>query len=262
MASKKRLPRRAATPKRETGRARPRQTWSSGLDARLKAPPAAGGPIRHIHPTAKALRRLFPVTSFVTVKSGLVPRDPIILTRKIVAKGPYFGGFSWNIPAPDPSYGDIVWAAIAFDWAFYGWQSDTSKNDGDDPIRINGSVQWIWYLTGDPDLFPRAPIFLADSGIYTFYQDLAPGEGGFDAGWLTPPRSASYSSQPDKTDGSMTSPLQRLLAMNVDGFLKLWFTVEYRNETPRTVAIGNPYGPDTLYYAYAYATPFGSAPAG
>lgn len=60
----------------------------------------------------------------------------------------------------------------------------------------------------------------------------------------------------------MTSSLQRLLAMNVDGFLKLWFTVEYRNETPRTVAIGNLYGPDTLYYAYAYATPFGSAPAG
>jgi len=250
MASKKRSSRKGRTPKRKTRTIRQRQVLLSDLEARLKAPPSAGGPIRNIRASARVLQRLIPRPSIVSVKSGLVSRGANPQPYNIGA-----GGFSWDVPAPDPSYGTVVSATISFDWAFYGWQSDTARNDGDQTIRIYGSVDWIWYLLGDPQLFPRAPIFLADAGHYSFYGDLAPGDGGFDAGWLTPPRSGSYSNQPDKTDASMTSPLQRLLAMNVDGFLKLWFTADFRNQTPRTYAIGNPWGPNTLYYSYAYASP-------
>jgi hypothetical protein len=200
------------------------------------------------------LQGLIPPANIVTVKSGSVSRGAS--PQPYIAPG--LGGFRWDVPAPDPSLGTVIWATISFDWAFYGWQSDTPKNDSDHTIRINGSVDWGWYLTGHPQIFPAAPVFLYDGGQYTFYMDLAPGDGGFDVGWLTPPRSGSYSNKPDKMDASMTSPLQRLLATNLDGVLKLWFAVSFANQTPPTVGIGNPYGPNTLYYSYAYASPAGA----
>lgn len=84
----------------------------------MKAPPHAGGPIRTIHPTAETLQRLDPLPSVVTVKSGLASRDAFLRSGKWGA-----AGFRWDIPAPDPRMGTVVWATFSFDWAFYGWQS-------------------------------------------------------------------------------------------------------------------------------------------
>jgi hypothetical protein len=156
------------------------------------------------------------------------------------------------VPAPDPSR-TVLWATLAFDWTFYGWRSDSPKNDGDQSFRFEGSLDWVWLLTGHPQIFSAAPIFLTDGGQYSFYMDLAPGVSGFDVGWLTPPMSGYYSAQPDKTDASMTSPLQRLLAMNVNGVLMLWFALDIRNQMGGGWIYK--WGPDTLYYAYAYAVP-------
>src|SRR5205807_7258527 len=117
-------------------------------------------------------QRLIPPTSIVSVKSGLVSRGEGPQPQIDIGGA----GFAWDVPAPDPTLGIVVWATISFDWAFYGWQSDTPKNNSDHKIRINGSVDWIWYLTGNPYVFPAAPIFLTDGGEYTFYMDLAPGD--------------------------------------------------------------------------------------
>src|SRR5260221_890072 len=259
MASKKHSSRKGRTPKRKPRTIQQRQVRLSDLEVRLKAPLSAGGPLLNIRPSTRVLRGLIPHASIVSVKSGLVSRSASLQPFNI-ATG--LAGFAWDVPAPDPSLGTVVWATISFDWAFYGWQSGTPRNDGDQSIRIYGSVDWIWYLTGHTQVFPTAPIFLSDGGRYTFYMDLAPGVGGFDAGWLTPPRSGSYSNQADKTDASMTSPLQRLLAMNVNGVLKLWFAADYRNQTPHTATIGYPWGPNMLYYSYAYASPAQTMTAG
>jgi hypothetical protein len=252
MTPQERSSRKARTSKHKTPTRRSDRIRLSDLGARLKAPPHAGGPIRNIHPTAEALQRLYPLPSVVTVKSGLASRGAFLRSGKWGTSG-----FRLDMPAPDPRMGTVVWATMSFDWAFYGWQSNIPINYSDHSVRINGSVDWNWFLTGHPAIFPTAPIFLSDNGRYTFYMDLAPGEGGFDAGWLTPPRSGSYSNEPDKTDASMTSPLQRLLAMNVNGALMLWFAVDYENQTPRT-SIGYPWGPNTLHYAYAYVNPVGT----
>jgi hypothetical protein len=216
----------------------------------LKAPPDSGGPIRNIHPSAKVLQRLIPPLNTVSVKSGIVSPSGTLL---IGATG--LSGFRWDVPAPDPSLGTVLWATLGFDWTFYSWRSDYPKNDGDQKIRFDGSLQWVWLLTGLPDIFPAAPIFLTDGGLYSFYMDLAPGDAGFDVGWLTPPLSGYYSSQPDKIDPSMTSPLQRLLATNVNGVLKLWFALDIRNQVGGGFIYG---GPNVLYYSYAYAAAAGS----
>jgi len=120
--------------------------------------------------------------------------------------------------------------------------------------RVAGmGFDWVWLLTGHPSIFSTAPIFLTDGGTYSTYTSVSPGGAGWDVGWLTPPSSGIYSSEPDKLDASMTSPLQRLLAMNVNGVLELWFALDIRNQKGG----GSIYkwGPDHLYYAYAYAVP-------
>jgi hypothetical protein len=245
----KRSSRKARKPQRKTHTSQQGRGGSS-LDARLKAPPGAGGPIRNIHPSARVLQGLIPPLSAVLVKSGIVSRGEMLLRgRKRLP------GFRWDVPAPDPSLGTVLWATLGFDWVFYSWRSTYPKNYSDQKIRFNGSLQWVWLLTGHPDVFPAAPIFLTDGGLYSFYWDLAPGDAGFDVGWLTPPLSGYYSSQPDKIDPSMTSPLQRLLAMNVNGVLMLWFAWDIRNQVGGGTIDG---GPNVLYYSYAYAAAAGS----
>lgn len=170
----KRSSRKARKPQRKTHTSQHGRGGSS-LDARLKAPPGAGGPIRNIHPSARVLQGLIPPLNAVSVKSGIVSRSgmPFLGAKRLP-------GFRWDVPAPDPSLGTVLWATLGFDWVFYSWRSNYPKNDGDQKIRFNGSLQWIWLLTGHPDIFPAAPIFLTDGGLYSFYMDLAPGDAGFD----------------------------------------------------------------------------------
>jgi hypothetical protein len=85
---------------------------------------------------------------------------------------------------------------------------------------VDGSLDWRWLLTGNPSVFSSVPVILWDAGQFTFNTFIVPGANGFDVGWLAKPQSETYSSIPDKTDASMSSPLSRLLAMTSGGFLK------------------------------------------
>ena len=180
------------------------------------------------------LQQLIPVQNIVTVKSGLASRG------ESVRNDSGLSGFRWDIPAPDPSLGTVVWATLSFDWAFYSWLSWEPQNDGDSSIRVSGSIDWIWYLVGNSDFLTQSLVFLRDFGDYSFYMDLAPGDAGFSVGWLTPPFAGTFTDDPrDKRFGTLT-PLQALLATNVDGALRLWFrisiTMSFLNTHTRSAA--------------------------
>src|SRR3954471_22041803 len=105
-----------------------RRTIDSGrqraraLNARLKASPAKGGPIRTIRPSGLRLGKLRPVATAVTIESHVIPRGQL-------AHNPANGlpGFRWDVPLPDPQR-TVLWMTLGFDWAFYGWKSDLPRN--------------------------------------------------------------------------------------------------------------------------------------
>ena len=244
MAAKRSL-RTARTPKGKARTAKSKRAQPSKLDARLKLPARAGGLLTNIRPSAKQLQQFIPPASIISVKSGIATRGQRLLTGGLP-------GFRWDVPAPDPSLGTVVWMTLGFDWAFYTWRSDRPTPTAQ-PFRLTGSVDWRWVLTGHPSLFPDAPIFLTDNGHYSFYMDIRPGgAGGFDVGWLAPPASGSYSGV----------PLQQLLATNVNAELKLWMGFDHRNivlSPNGGYALGGG-GPNVLYYSYAYAASVAGMP--
>jgi hypothetical protein len=169
-------------------------------------------------------------------------------------------GFRWDVPAPETGR-TVLWASLAFDWQFYEWASLSIPNDTSNSIFVDGLLDWRWLLTGNPFVFSSAPIFLTDGGRFTFNTFIARGGDGFDVGWLAGPQSRTYTSIPDKTDASMSSPLSRLLAMTSGGALMLWFGMDFRNLRYRlndgpdiTAGYILNGGPHTLYYAYAYSS--------
>ncbi len=170
-------------------------------------------------------------------------------------------GFRFDVPAPDPSL-TCLWATISFDWQFYDWSSNLLTNPTDHNIHVNGSLVWIWFLTGHPQIFPNAPEFLTDGALFSFETFVVPGtNGGWDAAWLAPAKSGTFSSVPDKIDDSGSSPLSRLLAMDQNGVLRLWFAMDFRNPQVNEAGLSGSHGwtidggPDTLYYTYAYSSP-------
>jgi hypothetical protein len=190
----------------------------------------------------------------ISIESGLVNRGDALRSTADVA------GFRFDVPAPDPTR-TVVWASLAFDWQFYEWTSLSISNDTSDRINVDGSLYWSWYLTGNPFVFPRSWVYLSENGPFSFNTFIPPGGNGFDVGWLTWPLSQTYSPVPDKTDASMTSPLQRLLAMTSGDVLMLWFAMDFQNIVYRLDGgndITSGYiingGPQTLYYAYAYSS--------
>lgn len=215
----------------------------------MKAKPGAGGPLRSIRPSPAALQRFTPPGSAIAFDAGLAtPVGPV----PNEAWG--LPGFRWTIPAPDPAK-TLVWATVSLEWTFYGWRYGFPKNTSNEKLRVEGSLDWRWLLTGHPQLFTYAPILLTDEGHYSFYVDLAPGASGFDVGWLTPPKTGVYTTVPDKLDGWNTS-LARLLSMNHNGALELWFALDIRNQNPGGFI--NPWGPNRIEWVYAYAMPFGA----
>jgi hypothetical protein len=168
-------------------------------------------------------------------------------------------GWRFDVPAPDPHF-PVLWATISFDWQFYEWSSNILYNDTDHNVHVNGSLIWIWLLTGHPELFPNAPEFLTDGGLFTFETFVVPGSGGWDVGWLVAPRTGTFSSVPDKIDDSGSSPLSRLLAMERNGVLVLWFAMDFRNIQLNEAGLSGSHGwvmnggADTLYYTYAYGS--------
>jgi hypothetical protein len=196
----------------------------------------------------------------VSIQSGVARRKSLL---RNAADG--LPGFRWDVPLPDPQR-TLLWASLSFDWQFYEWKSLNLLNRTSRKIFVEGSLDWRWLLTGHPQVFPVAPIFLSGAGHFTFNTFISPGADGFDVGWLAPAASATFSSEVDKTDASMTSPLQRLLAMADGGVLKLWFAMDFQNlryklDNGNDLTHGYTLdgGPETLYYAYAYASPFAGA---
>jgi hypothetical protein len=214
-------------------------------------------------PTATQLQKLWPAAvatgatrGLLSVESGVAARGPIL---RNAADG--LPGFRWDVPAPEAGR-TVLWASLGFDWQFYEWSSLSMPNHSDRKVFVDGSLDWRWMLTGVPSLFPDAPVFLEGAGHFTFNTFIGPGGDSFDVGWLAPPVSGTFSSTPDKTDASMTSPLQRLLAMTRGGVLKLWFAMDFEhvryrldNGNDRTTGYLIDGGPKTIFYAYAYASP-------
>jgi hypothetical protein len=231
------------------------------------APPRTGAPAQAIRvparPTTAQLQKLWPSASvaagvrrgLLSVESGLAARGPAL---RNAADG--LPGFRWDVPAPEAGR-TVLWASLGFDWQFYEWSSLSMPNHSDHKVFVDGSLDWRWMLTGVPSLFPDAPVFLEGAGHFTFNTFIGPGGDSFDVGWLAPAVSGTFSSTPDKTDASMTSPLQRLLAMTSGGVLKLWFAMDFEhvryrldNGNDRTTGYVLDGGPTTIYYAYAYAS--------
>jgi hypothetical protein len=215
---------------------------------RLWLAPARGRPPR------AALKRP------LSIESGIAPRAAVALNA---ADG--LPGFRWDVPLPDPKR-TLLWASLAFDWQFYEWKSLGLHNGTNRKIFVEGSLDWRWLLTGHPQVFPVAPVFLQGAGHFTFNTFISPGADGFDVGWIAPQASATFSSEPDKTDASMTSPLQRLLAMKSGGVLKLWFAMDFQharykldNGNDHTGGYTIDGGPKTIYYTYAYGSPIAGA---
>jgi hypothetical protein len=205
-------------------------------------------------PTKRGQKSRVSLDGPISIESGMVNRGAAL---RSTADRP---GFRWDVPAPDPSR-TVLWASLAFDWQFYEWTSLNLPNNTDNNIFVDGSLDWSWYLTGNPFVFPRSWVYMNEAAPFTFNTFIVPGGNGFDVGWLSWPQSTTYSSVPDKTDASMTSPLQRLLAMTSGGALMLWFAMDFQNIRYRLDAgldITTGYilngGPTTLYYAYAYSS--------
>ncbi len=159
-------------------------------------------------------------------------------------------GFRWEVPAPDASR-QLLWIQIRFDWHFNGWKSEWPRNTGSRSTRVEGSLRWLWYLTGHPQFFPDAPILLADSDKFEFYTSIPPGGRGWDVGWITPAKEGVFTAVPDKQDERNSSPLERLLSLQRGNTLELWHVLDAQNRTPASGTIW-PWGPTTLFYTYAY----------
>lgn len=181
----------------------------------------------------------------IDFEAGSVARGA--LQRRNVAQG--LSGFSFAMPIPDPNR-ELLWAELRIIWFFNGWKSEWPKNTSSSSLHVEGSVDWYWFLTGNPFHFDEAPIFLTDGGHFEFETSVSPGARGFDVGWISPARSGIFTNEPDKQDERNLSPLQRLLSLRVDDELKIWFAMETRRESPW--ASHNPWGANRLEYVYAY----------
>ena len=239
-------------------RKRPKRSARS-VAQRPRGATGAGGTIGPFHPTPTELQPLLPVRRVgadrrgtVRTRSGTVPRGPLV---RNAADG--LSGFRWDVPAPDPRW-TVLWASISFDWQFYSWRSLGVHNNTSNSVHVDGSLDWQWFLTGNPFVFEYAPIFLIDSGHYAFETFIVPDASGWEVGWLAPPRSDTYPSTAG--DPNTPSPLSQLLAMRQGSVLRLWFAMRFTNvhvayggpvSGSRGWAIGD--GPTTLYYTYAYA---------
>jgi hypothetical protein len=225
-----------------------------GLGRSKLAKLLASGTVKPPGVTTAALQRLRPVDRAITIHSGTVARGAAL--RNLTLGLP---GFRFQVPAPDANR-TLLWVSMGFDWFFNGWQSSFPKNTGSSSKRIEGSLRWLWYLTGHPQIFADPPILLSDSDGYEFYTTLPPGGAGFDVGWLTRKKEGVFTDVPDKQDPENTSPLQRLLSLKQGTTLELWFAMDIQDQTPSGGFI-MPWGPNTLCYTYAYAELLGGIAA-
>lgn len=241
--------------RRETCPGRPRASRRTGSRNKQFVSPTAAELQKLWLPTRRGQEPFIRLNGPVSVESGLVNRDALV---SIAADRP---GFAWDVPGPDPTR-TVLWASLGFDWQFYEWATLPGLvNDTNNNMNVSGGLIWSWYLSGNPYVFSRSWVYLQEVGPFSFETFVAPGGDGFDVGWLTWPLSQTFSAIPDKTDASMTSPLQRLLAMESGGVLKLWFSMDFQDVgywlddgVVRTGGWTINGGPKTIYYAYAYAS--------
>jgi hypothetical protein len=163
-------------------------------------------------------------------------------------------GWAFDVPGPDPGR-LLLWASISLPWQYWEWSGEWG-NDLSSDVRIDGSVDWLYFLTGNPYYFPGySPTFLGASGHFTFYTLVPPGNAGFDVAWLVEPNEdtkSSYTPFPDQP-----SELSILLSTQVGDVLKLWFGLNVFNPEVNAQPWYGPGsfngGAQSIYVVYAYS---------
>lgn len=239
------MSKRPADSRRPLRRAPVRTLPRLGLGRSKLAKLLTSGTVKEPRLTSAALLRLRPVDTAVMIQSGTVNRGAALRFSTLGLPG-----FRFQVPAPDPNR-TLLWVWMGFDWFFNGWKSSWPENTGSSSKRVEGSLRWVWYLTGHPHIFADPPIVLSDGDGYEFYTSVPPGGAGFDVGWLARKKEGVFTSVPDKLDASNTSPLHRLMSLKQGNTLELWFAMDIQDKTP-TGGIIWPWGPNTLFYSYAY----------
>lgn len=135
-------------------------------------------------------------------------------------------GWAFDIPAPDPRE-RLLWMEISTPWQFWEW-SGSWYNDSSNDIRIDGSVDWLWYLGANPNYISGyLPTFLSGQGHFTFYTLVPPGDVGFDVAWLVDPNDQTFTDY-SVVPGQLTA-LEDLLSTKVGDALRLWLSLGFFN---------------------------------
>jgi hypothetical protein len=214
-------------------------------------PPASGGVTkRRKHPGSVEIQSHL-VKRRGRLRQAAVERGGVL--ANVAADLP---GFAFNVPAPERNR-RLLWASISFPWQFWEWDGWAPTNDSSSNLRIEGSVHWEWRLTGNPSVFPTAPIFMSDGRLFEFYTLIVPGGTGFSAGWLAEPYEKTIP-WVSSIKGA-PSPLAQLLGVRDGDVLRLWITLVFRN----AVLNGNDWagpgafwgGPNSIDVVYAYNGP-------
>jgi hypothetical protein len=164
-------------------------------------------------------------------------------------------GYAFNVPAPPA--GRLLWAEISFPWQYWEWDGWGPSNHSSSNLRIEGSVDCAWILTGNPSEFPAAPEFMSDGGHFEFYTTVPPGGEGFSAAWLAEPYEKTFPSKRSKV--GVPSPLEQLLSVRDGNVLRLWVALAFRDaeldDQPWEGPGAFSGGPQAISVNYAYLGP-------
>jgi hypothetical protein len=163
----------------------------------------------------KLLAKSGPYPGSVVVLSGLARRETDQLYHRAVG----WWGRIYTIDAPPP--GRVLWFSFFTSWQIWNWNCYGPYNDSNTQLHVDFGISWRWELIANPFFFPEPlPRFMTDFGRHEFYSSVPPGGSGFDASWILPSRTVTLT--PDSKESDPT-PLQLLLATNVNGNLRLWW---------------------------------------
>jgi len=211
-------------------------------------------------PTSAALTKLVQQSAGpVVIQSGTVQASPRTYS---FPPWPWTGAF-FSITAPPPE-AQILWFTIAFDWQLWEWRNAGPTNSTSKSLRIDFGISWEYELVPNPYYTTSPGRFMRESDRHEGYTSVSPNSYGFNTGWVVPANSVTLT--PDSKESSPT-PLQLLLAANVNGVIHLYHRWRMSNEVVRIngkEARGWAYflygGVDYIHYSYAMVLPKVSIP--
>ena len=165
-------------------------------------------------------------------------------------------GYAFDVPAPAP-YRRLLWASISTPWQYWEWDGWGPSNDSSASLRIQGSVSWLWVLTGNPSVFPDAPELMSNGGEFEFYTSIPANGSGFAAAWLDEPHEKAFARvSPIK---GAPSPLGQLLSVLDGEVLRLWIALDFQGAKLDGIDWAGPGafwgGPQSISVVYAYLGP-------